>query len=188
MRSVCVFCGSSSGARPEYREQAEALGRELAGRGLRLVYGGAHVGLMGAVADATLAAGGEVVGVIPQGLVRHEIQHTGLTELLIVASMHERKAEMAARSDAFIALPGGVGTLEELCEALTWTQLGIHHKPCGILNVLGFFDPLLALLDRAADEEFLRAEHRALLHVGASPPELLDRLRDFAPSPTRKWL
>src|SRR5215207_8224445 len=163
MRSVCVFCGSSSGASPAYGEAARALGAHLAREGLTLVYGGASVGTMGVVADAALAAGGRVVGVIPRGLVAREIAHPGLTELVVVDSMHERKAAMADRADAFVALPGGLGTLEELFEVWTWGLLGIHAKPVALLDADGFYDPLLAFLDRAVDEGFVRAAQRAML-------------------------
>jgi uncharacterized protein (TIGR00730 family) len=176
LRSLCVFCGSNSGKGVEYATAAQALGTLAAQRGIRLVTGAGHVGLMGIVADAALAAGGEVIGVIPQLLVDRELAHRGLTELRIVGSMHERKALMAELSDAFIALPGGLGTLEELCEALTWSQLGIHAKLCGCLNVGGYFDPLLAMLDRAVTEQFLLPEHRQLLLSAATPDDLLDQL------------
>ena len=170
LQSVCVFSGSSPGARPSYTETATALGREIAERGLRLVYGGASVGLMGAVADAALAAGGEVVGVIPQHLMDREVAHDGLTELRVTGSMHERKALMADLADGFVALPGGLGTLEELAEILTWSQLGLQSKPCGLLDVDGFFDPLLAFLDHTVTERFVSTEHRAL--VLAAPDQL----------------
>ena len=176
MKSVCVFTGSSAGIRPEYREAARDLGRLLAQRGIGIVYGGAHVGLMGAVADAALDAGGSVIGVIPQALVAKEIAHTGLTELRVVASMHERKAMMADLADAFVTLPGGLGTLEEFFEVLTWAQLGLHGKPCGLLNVCGYFDGLLTFTDHAAAEGFVRREHREMVFVADSPVVLLDRL------------
>jgi uncharacterized protein (TIGR00730 family) len=174
--AVCVFCGSSSGGRPEYAAAARALGSLLAQRGVTLVYGAGHVGLMGVLADAALAAGGRVVGVIPQGLVDRELAHSGLSELHIVRTMHERKALMADRSGAFLALPGGYGTADELFEILTWAQLGIHDKPIGLLNVAGYFDPLLAWLDRAVQDRFVRAEHRLLLQVGEQPETLVDSL------------
>ncbi len=173
LRSICVFCGSSVGARPEYAAAAAETGRLLAERGIRLVYGAGNVGLMGVLADAALAAGGEVIGVIPQMLVDKELAHRGLAELRIVGSMHERKALMAELSDAFLALPGGLGTFEELCEILTWSQLGIHAKPAGCLNVLAYFDPLLALLDRAVSERFLGPAQRRLLLSADRPEELL---------------
>ena len=189
LRSVCVFSGSSPGARPSYTETATALGREVATRGLRLVYGGASVGLMGAVADAALAAGGEVVGVIPQHLVDREVAHDRLTELRVTGSMHERKALMADLADGFVALPGGLGTLEELAEVLTWSQLGLQSKPCGLLDVEGFFDPLLAFLDHTVTERFVSTEHRALVLAADRPDVLLDLLASWQPgAPGAKWL
>jgi len=188
MKSCCVFCGSSPGARAEYREVATALGREIAGRGLRLVYGGASVGLMGAVADAALDAGGEVVGVIPHALAKKEVMHEGLTELRYVDSMHERKAMLGDLADAFIALPGGLGTFEELLEVLTWAQLGIHQRPCGLLNVAGYYDPMLAMIERAVEERFVRAEHRGLLMAASEPAELLDGFAAYEPVTLSKWL
>jgi uncharacterized protein (TIGR00730 family) len=176
MRRVCVFCGSSHGLRPAYADAARVLGRALADRGLGLVYGGGNVGLMGVIADEVLAAGGEVVGVIPHALMAREIGHTGLTEMHVVDSMHERKALMADRADAFLALPGGVGTFEELFEAITWTQLGLHAKPCGLLNVDGFYDDLLRFLDHAWAEGFIKPETRAIVTSSADPVDLLDRL------------
>jgi uncharacterized protein (TIGR00730 family) len=179
MQAVCVFCGSSFGDKPIYRETAERMGRTLAERGLTLVYGGGNVGLMGVMADAALEAGGRVVGVIPQALVEWEVAHDGLTELVVVQSMHERKARMAEASDAFIALPGGYGTLEELCEVLTWSQLGLHKKPCGVLNVEGYYDPLLALFERAVQDRFLGAEHRDLVLADTDVNTLLDRVASY---------
>ena len=170
LRSVCVFCGASPGASPVYQEAAVALGRHLADRGLTLVYGGGAVGLMGTVADAALAAGGEVIGIIPQSLQEAEIGHKGLTRLEVVDGMHARKARMAELADAFVALPGGLGTLEELFEVWTWGQLGYHAKPLGLLEVNGFYDPLLTFLDHLVDERFVRAEHRGMLQRGASRP------------------
>jgi uncharacterized protein (TIGR00730 family) len=181
MRSVCVFCGSNFGDKPIYRELAEQLGRTLADRGLTLVYGGGNVGLMGVVADAALGAGGRVVGVIPQALVDWEVAHDGLTELIVVQSMHERKARMAEASDAFIALPGGYGTFEEFCEVLTWSQLGLHRKPCGVLNVEGYYDPLLALFERAVQDRFLAAEQRDLVLADTDVNALLDRIASYQP-------
>jgi uncharacterized protein (TIGR00730 family) len=181
MQSVCVFCGSSFGDKPIYRELAEQLGRTLADRGLTLVYGGGNVGLMGVVADAALGAGGRVVGVIPQALVDWEVAHDGLTELIVVQSMHERKARMAEASDAFIALPGGYGTFEEFCEVLTWSQLGLHRKPCGVLNVEGYYDPLLALFERAVQDRFLAAEQRDLVLADTDVNALLDRIASYQP-------
>lgn len=188
MNSCCVFCGSSPGARSEYVEQAAALGRELAERGILLVYGGATVGLMGRVADAALAAGGAVVGVIPRALAEKEVVHEGLTELHVVESMHERKSLMAELAEGFIALPGGMGTFEELLEMLTWAQLGVHRRPCGLLDVAGYYQPLLAMLDRAVEERFLRPEHRRLLLVDRRPRELLDRMADYTAVGVTKWL
>lgn len=176
MQRVCVFCGSSTGHRPEYALAARALATALAQRHLGLVNGGGHIGLMGVMADAALAAGGAVIGVIPQALVDRELAHGGLTELRIVDSMHARKALMAGLSDAFIALPGGYGTLDELCEVLTWTQLGLQSKPCGLLNVSGFFDPFLAHVERATAEGFIRQRDRSLLCVAEAPEDLLDHL------------
>lgn len=188
LRSVCVFCGASPGASPVYQEAAVALGRHLAERGLTLVYGGGAVGLMGTVADAALAAGGEVIGIIPQSLQEAEIGHKGLTRLEVVDGMHARKARMAELADAFIALPGGLGTLEELFEVWTWGQLGYHAKPLGLLEVNGFYDPLLTFLDHLVDERFVRAEHRGMLQRGASPEALLDALAAWTPSVAPKWV
>jgi len=187
-RSLCVFCGSSSGDDPAYTEQARALGTLLAQRGCRLIYGGGKVGLMGAIADAVLSGGGEVVGVIPGALVDRELAHHGVTDLRIVHSMHERKALMADLSDGFIAMPGGFGTLEELFEVLTWAQLGFHQKPCGLLNVGGFFDPLLAMLDQAAARQFMRPQHRSILVTSDHPEELLTALAGFEPPDVEKWI
>jgi uncharacterized protein (TIGR00730 family) len=185
---VCVFSGSSPGARPSYAEGAATLGRELAGRGIRVVYGGAGVGLMGTVADAALAAGGEVVGVIPQHLVDREVAHHGLTELHVTGSMHERKAMMADLADGFVALPGGLGTLEELAEILTWSQLGLQSKPCGLLDVDGFYAPLLAFLDHTVTERFVSAEHRSLVLATDEPGTLVDLLESWEPGPVAtKW-
>ena len=191
LRRLCVFCGSSLGSRPEYAEVAAALGAELAARGVGLVYGGAHVGLMGLVADTCRAAGGEVVGVIPASLVEAEVAHTALDDLRVVGSMHERKALMAELSDGFVALPGGLGTLEEFCEVLTWSQLGLHvpPKPCGLLDVAGYFAPLLALFDAGVAEGFVRPEHRRLVLASTGPAALLDDLAAWVPPPpTRKWV
>ena len=188
MQRVCVFTGSSAGVRGEYRDAAHDLGRLLAQRGIGLVYGGARVGLMGAVADAALEAGGSVIGVIPEALVAKEIAHTGLTELRVVGSMHERKALMADLSDAFVALPGGWGTLEEFFEVLTWAQLGLHRKPCGLLNVAGYFDGLLTFADHAAGEGFVRREHREMMFVADTPDVLLDRMARHQPPAVEKWI
>jgi uncharacterized protein (TIGR00730 family) len=176
LKSVCVFCGSRMGARPEYLEGARALGTELARRGLALVYGGTSVGLMGAMADAALAAGGKVVGVLPQVLSDREVAHPRLTELHLVDSMHTRKAMMAERADAFIAMPGGIGTFEELFEVTTWAQLGIHHKPIGLLNVADYYEPLLAMMKRAVDEGFIAETRAQPFACDPSPAALLDTL------------
>jgi len=188
MRRICVFCGSSLGSRPEYRAAAEELGAELARSDIGLVYGGTHVGLMGVLADAVLAAGGEAVGVIPERLMGREVGHKGLTKLHVVRSMHERKALMADLSDAFVALPGGFGTLEEFCEVVTWVQLGLHAKPCGILNVMGYYSPLLAMLDHAVEERFLKPENRRLVLARDSVVELLQALEEWHPARVEKWL
>lgn len=176
MRRVCVFAGSSAGTRAEYRVAASELGRALAARETGLVYGGARVGLMGIVADAVLAGGGEAIGVIPSAMVAREIAHDGLTDLRVVSSMHERKAAMADLADAFIALPGGWGTWEELFEVVTWAQLGLHRKACGLLNVQGYFDPLLAFVAHAVEEGFVRREHARMLVVSSAAEPLLDLL------------
>ena len=188
LSSICVFCGSNGGAQAAYLEAAEAVGRGLAQRGVRVVYGGGKVGMMGAVADAARAAGGEVVGVIPQQIFDLEIGHTGLDDLRVVGSMHERKALMAELSDAFIALPGGVGTLEELFEVYTWAQLGIHSKPLGLIDVAGYCAPLVAFLDHAVQERFLRPETRTLLAVSDSLDDLLAQLRASEPVGVHKWI
>ncbi len=188
MKRICVFCASNNGTRAIHGETARALGRLLAERGLGMVYRGGNVGLMGTIADAALAAGAEVVGVIPKALVNRELAHRGLTELHVVDSMHSRKQLMHELSDAFVALPGGFGTLEELFETLTWGQLGLHTKPCGVVNVDGFYDPLLVLLDRALDDGLLRREHRRLLLVEDSPAALLDRFKTFKPQALPKWI
>jgi len=188
MRRLCVFSGSSPGAHPDYAAAAAALGRTLAGAGIGLVYGGASVGLMGTVADAALAAGGEVVGVIPQSLVDREIAHPGLSELHVVHSMHERKALMADLSDGFVALPGGTGTLDELFEVYTWTQLGLHAKPLGLLDVRGYWTSLVAFLDHAVAERFVTAEHRDMLVVAGGPEDLLEAFRRWRAPVRSKWL
>ena len=187
MKRVCVFAGSSSGVRPEYRAAAAELGRELAVRRIGLVYGGAAVGLMGVLADAVLSHEGEAIGVLPEALVAKEIAHAGLTELRVVASMHERKALMADLADGFIALPGGWGTLDEMFEILTWAQLGIHQKPCGLLNVHGYFDGLLSFLEHSIDEGFVRREYRSMLAVCESSRDVLDALASYTPLVVRKW-
>jgi hypothetical protein len=188
MKSICVFCGSNSGARPQYRSAASALGAMVAKRDLKLIYGGASVGLMGAVADAALAAGGHVVGVMPEALVAKEISHKGLSDLHVVASMHERKALMADLADGFVALPGGIGTLEELFEVWTWGQLGDHQKPIGLLNIEGYFQRLLSFLDHQADEQFMAVAHRNMLIVEADCASLLDRFATYRAPTVAKWL
>ena len=189
LRRICVFCGSRPGARPEYLEQARRLGGLLAGRGIGLVYGGASVGLMGAVADGALAAGGDVIGVIPRALAGKELAHAGISDLRVVGSMHERKALMAELSDAFIAMPGGFGTLEELFEMVTWSQLGLHRKPFGVLNVAGFFNSLLALVEDAVREGFIPPEHRRLILESTEPDVLLDLVLGYEPPPpVVKWI
>jgi uncharacterized protein (TIGR00730 family) len=189
MRRLCVFCGSSAGNRPEYRAAARRLGELLAGRGVGLVFGAGHIGLMGVLADAVLANGGEAVGVIPQALVDKELAHRGLTALHVVDTMHQRKALMADLADGFAALPGGYGTADEFFEVLTWAQLGLHARPTGLLNVAGFFDPLLAWVDQCVREGFLRPEHRDSLLVAGDPEELLAMLLHSRPAPqTPKWI
>lgn len=188
MRRICVFCGSNTGRAGVYREAAVHLGRVLCARGLGLVFGGGKVGMMGTIADEVMRQGGEAIGVIPQSLVSKEIAHDGLTELRVVQSMHERKAMMAELSDGFIGLPGGWGTFEELFEVMTWAQLGLHRKPCGILNAGGYFDPLLAFLDHAMVEGFVRPEQAPMLIVDTSPEALLDRFARYEPPVIRKWI
>jgi uncharacterized protein (TIGR00730 family) len=189
VRRLCVFCGSNQGSRPEYAAGARALGAELAARKIELVYGGGSIGLMGALADAVLAAGGSAIGVIPGPLATKELAHPGLTELRVVASMHERKATMTALADGFVALPGGLGTLEELFEVLTWAQLGIHQKPVGVLDVCNYFGGLRATLDHGVSEGLIRREHAELLTFAATPVELLDRFAAWRPPPIRRvWL
>jgi uncharacterized protein (TIGR00730 family) len=188
MKSVCVFCGSSPGGDPAYMDAARTVGAELARRGLTLVYGGAKVGLMGAVADAALAAGGEVVGVLPVALEKKELAHFGLTRLEVVGSMHERKARMAELSDGFVALPGGAGTLEEIFEIWTWGQLGFHGKPAGFLNVAGYFDKLAGFLDHTVAESFVKPVHRDMLIFHDDPTALLAALAAYKAPATDKWL
>ena len=188
MKDVCVFCGSSNGRKPAYARAAHRFGAALAAEGLGLVYGGGHIGLMGVVSDAALAGGSPVVGVIPRSLARREIAHHGLTRLEVVPSMHARKARMAALADAFVALPGGIGTFEELFEILTWGYLGIHGKPTGLLDVGGYFRPLVHLLDHAVEEGFLRPAHRKLVVVDRNPERLLARLRRHRVPPATRWL
>lgn len=193
MKSLCVFCGANAGNKPVYRAAAENLGRLLAGRGIQLIYGGGNVGLMGAVADACLDAGGTVIGVIPQALMGKEVEgrpvdHRTLTRLEVVDSMHTRKARMAELAEGFIAMPGGFGTFEEYCEILTWAQLGFHVKPIGLLNIAGYYDPLLAMFDHAAAEGFLRAQNRAMALNDSDPESLLAAMLAFRPEPVSKWL
>ena len=188
MRRVCVFCGSSVGNQRAYSEAAEALGAVLAERGIGLVYGGGNVGLMGVIADAVMARGGQVIGVIPQSLADREIAHTGITELRVVDSMHTRKAMMAELADAFIAMPGGVGTFEEFFEVVTWTQLGLHRKPCGLFNVSNFYAPLAAFIDQAVTEGFIRPVHRAAIIVDSDPMRLLDTLGTIELPRVPKWI
>jgi uncharacterized protein (TIGR00730 family) len=188
LRTICVYAGSSPGADPRYAEAAAALAKEIGRRGLGVVYGGGTVGLMGVVADAALAAGAPVTGIIPRALDGREVSHRGLTELVVVDTMHERKALMAARADAFVALPGGIGTMEELIEAFTWTQLAIHEKPVGVLDVAGYWGPLGAMLDRAVEARFLSRERRASLVAGDDPAALLDALAAWEPAPLGLWM
>jgi uncharacterized protein (TIGR00730 family) len=186
--SLCVYCGSSPGRQPAYLDAARALGVALVRRGIRLVYGGARVGVMGALANAVLAAGGAVTGVIPRALAGKEIAHDGLSELIITESMHARKTIMAERSDACVALPGGIGTLEELFEAWTWTQLGFHRKPCGLLNVVGYFDALIQFVEHSVAEGYMKPIHRDILLVDSDVDRLLDRLEVYEPPTIPKWL
>ncbi len=188
MQRICVFSGSSPGAHPDYVRSAEELARALAAQGLGLVYGGASVGLMGALADAMLDAGGEAVGVIPQTLVDREIAHPGLSELRVVSSMHERKALMAELADGFVALPGGMGTLEELFEVYTWTQLGLHAKPLGLLDVRAYYAKLVGFLDHAVEERFMIVEHREMLVVEQRAEALLEGFRRWRPPARSKWI
>jgi hypothetical protein len=185
---ICVFCGSSAGADPVYREAAAAVGRLFAAHRITLVFGGGRVGMMGAVAEAVIAAGGKAIGVIPEGLRRKELAYDGLTELIVTSTMHERKQRMADLSDAFIALPGGFGTFEEFCEILTWAQLGLHEKPCGLLNVKGYYTPLLALFDHALAEGFLKPQYRQLVLTEDDPQRLLAAMRGYRPPALEKWL
>ena len=185
---IALFCGSRAGAHEAFTAAAAAVGRAVADRGCELVYGGAHVGLMGVAADAALERGGRVTGVIPASMVERELAHRGIQDLRIVASMHERKALMASLADAFVALPGGFGTFEELFEALTWTQLGLHAKRCGLLNVAGFYDPLMALLERSESEGFLKPENRRLLTTATDPDALLAALAQPLSPPEGKWI
>jgi len=187
-KRLCVFCGSSHGANPAYAEAAKTAGNELARRGIGLVYGGGNVGLMGVIADAVLAAGGGVIGVIPEALMAKEVGHRGLPDLRVVKTMHERKALMAELSDGFVALPGGIGTFEEFFEIVTWAQLGLHSKPCALLNVNGFYDPLLRLMDHAIAERFVKPKQRDLVLVEADFSRLLDRMAEHHVPHEPKWI
>ncbi len=188
MKKICVYCGSNLGKSLAYLETAVKLGELLVKRNITLVYGGASIGIMGAVADTVLAGGGEVIGVIPKALVEKEVSHKGLTELKVVDSMHERKAAMLDLSDGFIALPGGLGTLEELFEVLTWSQLGLHSRPCGIINVEGFFDHLIEFLDHAVGQKYIKGAHRDMLLVRDDPNELLDAYENYQHPTVNKWI
>jgi uncharacterized protein (TIGR00730 family) len=188
MKRICVFCGSNFGARPDYEKAARDLAQVLAEEKLGLVYGGANVGLMGAVADEMRALGGEVIGVMPRYLVEKEVAHPGLDDLRLVDSMHERKALMAELSDGFVALPGGLGTLEEFFEVVTWAQLAMHNKPCGLLDVAGYYEKLLEFLDHAVQEKLIRAEHRAIVLRDDEPRRLLHQMHDYTPPRVEKWL
>jgi uncharacterized protein (TIGR00730 family) len=188
LRRICVFCGSNLGIDAEYQRAAERMGHLLASSGIELVYGAGNVGLMGVLADSVMAAGGRVIGVIPETLMSKEVGHTGIGDLRIVKSMHERKALMSDLSDGFIALPGGFGTFEEFCEVVTWSQLGIQSKPCGLLNVNGYYDPLLELFDRAVNEGFLRTENRQLVLDDSDPASLLQKMAAFEPIAADKWI
>ena len=188
LKSICVFCGSNDGTDPEFAENAVELGKYLAENGIRLVYGGGRVGLMGRIADAVLENGGEVTGIIPYSLAEKEVAHQSLTALHVVDSMHERKAMMENLSDGFIAMPGGFGTFEELCEMITWAQLGLHGKPCGILNVKGYYDGLLEMFDNAMQKAFVRPEHRGLLNASASVEDLMVQMSEYKTPIKEKWL
>lgn len=188
MKRICVFCGSSFGIEPSYRRAARQLGQLLAAKGIELVYGGGNVGLMGEIANAALECNANVIGVIPRALAERELAHMGLPDLRIVSSMHERKAVMANLSDAFIALPGGLGTLEEFCEVLTWAQLGFHNKPCGLLSVGGYFDPLVTFFERAVVAGFLRAEHLEMVFVEEDAAKILSRFETYRPPACDKWI
>ena len=188
MPNLCVYCGSNAGGKPAYADQARALGARFARDGHTLVYGGGNVGLMGIVADAVLAHGGEVIGVIPEQLVKWEVAHTGLTRLEVVANMHERKARMFDLSDGFIALPGGFGTLDEMFEMLTWRQLGLGQKPCAFLDVAGFYAPLIGMIDRMVEERFLHPDQRHDLWHGDDIDALFAWMRDYRPAQADKWL
>jgi uncharacterized protein (TIGR00730 family) len=188
MQRICVFCGSAVGANPAYADAARRMGREMVSRGIGLVYGGGHVGLMGVIADTVLAEGGEAIGVIPHGLAVREVAHSRLTKLHVVGSMHERKAMMADMADAFVAMPGGFGTYEEFFEAVTWTQLGVHRKPCGLLNVEGFYDPIVSFIDRSVSEQFVKPEYRAAILVDSDPARLIEALTAVILPEVPRWI
>jgi uncharacterized protein (TIGR00730 family) len=188
MKRICVYCGSSPGRSSEYRKAARELGHEMASRGLGLVYGGASVGVMGAVADAVLENGGSATGVIPHALATKEVAHHGLDQLLVVDSMHERKAKMAELSDGFVALPGGWGTIEEIFEMLTWAQLGFHEKPCGLLNTASYYDSLFAFLEKAIDQQFVKEEYRPMMMMEEHAASLLDRFETYRAPKVKKWI
>ncbi|HEX8639477.1 MAG TPA: TIGR00730 family Rossman fold protein [Pyrinomonadaceae bacterium] len=188
MKRICVFCGSNAGANPAFLRAAEQVGLFLARRNVELVYGGGRVGLMGKIADTVLSAGGKVIGVIPESLAIKEVAHQSLTELHVVDSMHERKALMAEFADGFIALPGGFGTFEEFCEIVTWAQLGIHRKPCALLNVEGYYDHLTAMFDAATAQNFIAGEHRRLVLIDGEIEKLYERMKNFRPPAIEKWL
>lgn len=188
MKRICVYCGSSPGRLPEYRKAASDLGRQMAARGLGLVYGGASVGVMGAVADAVLESGGSAIGVIPHALATKEVAHHGLDQLLVVDSMHERKAKMAELSDGFIALPGGWGTIEEIFEMLTWAQLGFHEKPCGLLNTENYYDSLFTFLEKAIEQQFVKQEFRPMMMMEEHAVPLLDRFETYRAPKVKKWI
>jgi len=188
MKMICVYCGSNPGRLPEYRGMARLLGYELADRGLGLVYGGASIGVMGAVADAVLERGGQAIGVIPHSLATKEVSHDGLDELIVVGSMHERKAKMAELSDGFVALPGGWGTIEEIFEMLTWAQLGFHEKPCGLLNIASYYDHLFAFLEKAIEQQFVKEAYRPMIIMDDTPGTLLDRFSNYRAPKVKKWI
>jgi uncharacterized protein (TIGR00730 family) len=188
MKNITVFCGSNSGFRTDYAEAALTLARIFAQNNIRLIYGGGNVGLMGIIADEVMRLGGEVVGIIPDSLDKKEVGHRAITELRVVDSMHERKAQMAELADGFIAMPGGIGTFEEFFEILTWAQLGFHEKPCAVLNIAGYYDGLLALCDNAVREGFLRPAHRQLILEDSNPEFLLEKMRNLKPVPVEKWI
>ena len=188
MKNICVYCGSNPGRLPEFRGAARLLGYEMASRGLGLVYGGASIGVMGAVADAVLERGGQAIGVIPYSLATKEVSHDGLDELIVVESMHERKARMAELSDGFIALPGGWGTIEEIFEMLTWAQLGFHEKPCGLLNVASYYDQLFAFLENAIEQQFVKEAYRPMIMMDEAPAALLDRFDQYRAPKVKKWI